>query len=261
MDIAWKNKEENLLSMEKHIQKIKNICTDIDTIVFPELGCTGYVLDETADEYSEDTKGFCVRKTQMLAKKYNINIISGFLEKNNTQPYNTAFAINRLGELVGKYRKNHLYSESEEINLYSKGEALNLFEFDGRKCGMAICFDIRYPRLFEKLATCWAELIFIPANWTKGENKFEMLKAYTQARAGENQIYCATVDRTGKDPYFEYTGSSMLSDPIGIDVSTSYDELYHIGEVKKERIEEIRNKIPLKASFKENYDCSDYPKR
>jgi hypothetical protein len=42
----------------------------------------------------------------------------------------------------------------------------------------------------------------------------------------------------------------MLSDPIGIDVSISYDEIYHIGEIKKERIEEIRKKLPLKSSFK-----------
>jgi len=184
MDIVWKGKKENLSSMEKHIQKVKEINADVDTIVFPELGCLGYVLDETANEQSEDMQGYCVRETQKLATKYNVNIISGLLEKNaNNKPYNTAFAINRVGELVGKYRKNHLYTESDEINLYAKGAELNLFDLDGRKCGIALCFDIRFPRLFQALADAGAEIIFIPSNWTKGENKFEILKAYTQARA------------------------------------------------------------------------------
>lgn len=259
MSIIWKNKKENLLSMEKHIQKARNINAEIDTIVFPELGCIGYVLDYTANEHSENMKDYCVKETQLLAKKYKINIISGFLEKNNNdnKPYNTIFAVNKVGKLVGKYRKNHLYSESDEINLYSKGEELNLFNFDDWRCGMAICFDIRFPRLFESLANAGAEIIFIPFNWTKGKNKFEMLKIYTQARAGENQIYCAAVDRIGKDPYFEYTGSWILSDPIGNDVSTTYDEIYHIGEIKKEKIKEIRKKLPLKPSFKKKYICTD----
>lgn len=258
MDIVWRNKEENLSSMEKHIQKAKDIDGDIDTIVFPELGCIGYILDETANAYSEDTQGYCIRETQKLAIKYTINIISGFLEKNeNGKPYNTAFAVNKVGELVGKYRKNHLYSESAEIQVYARGEALNMFDLDGWKCGMALCFDIRFPVLFQSLADAGTEIIFIPTNWTKWPNKVEMLRAYTQARAAENQVYCAAVDRAGKDPYFEYTGSWMLSDPIGIDVSTTYDEIYHIGEVKKERIEEIRKKLPLKPSFKNSYICTD----
>jgi len=134
---------------------------------------------------------------------------------------------------------------------------LQLFDLDGWKCGMALCFDIRFPILFQTLADAGAEIIFIPSNWTKGENKFEMLKAYTQVRAAENQVYCATVDRSGKDPYFEYTGSWMLSDPIGTDVSTTYETIYHIGEVKKERIEEIRKKLPLKPSFKDSYTMTD----
>ena len=87
--------------MEKHIQRAKAIDADIDTVVFPELNCVGYVLDETADEYSEDTEGYCVTETQKLAAKYNVNIISGFLEKNkNDKPYNTVFAVNKAGKLV-----------------------------------------------------------------------------------------------------------------------------------------------------------------
>ena len=184
MDIVWKGKKENLSSMEKHIQRVKEINADVDTIVFSELGCLGYVLDETANENSEDMEGYCARETQKLSAKYNVNIISGLLEKNaNSKPYNTAFAVNKIGELVGKYRKNHLYTESDEINLYAKGAELNLFDLDGWKCGIALCFDIRFPRLFQALADAGAEIIFIPSNWTKGENKFEMLKAYTQARA------------------------------------------------------------------------------
>ncbi|NIA18377.1 MAG: hypothetical protein GWO79_00660, partial [Actinobacteria bacterium] len=254
MDVKWGDKKENLLIMEKHIQEALSIEGDIDTIGFPELGCVGYVLEDGLEDYTEDMNDFCVTKTSELAKKYKINIISGFLEKsNNSKPYNTSFAINKKGKMVGKYHKNHLFSQSDEPELYSAGKNLCLFNFDGWRCGLATCFDIRFPRLFEKLAVSGAEIIFVPANWVKGKNKFEMLKVYAQARAGENQIYCAAVDRAGKDPNFEYTGSWMLSDPIGNDITETHNGIYHIGEVKKEDIKTIRKALPLRPSFKDEY--------
>ena len=258
MKIEWCKKEENLLIMEKHIQESRNIEKNIDTIIFPELSCVGYVLENGLAKYVENMYGYCVKKTCELAKKYKINIIAGFLEKSiNEKPYNTSFAVNKNGDVVGKYRKNHLFSQSDEVKLYSAGENLCIFDFDGWKCSIALCFDLRFPRLFEALAVNGADIIFVPANWVKGDNKFEMLKIYTQTRAGENQIYCSSIDRIGKDPYFEYSGYWMLSDPIGNDVSETYGDVYHIGEVHKENINSIRKMLPLQPSFKNEYKISN----
>ena len=130
MKIEWCKKEENLLIMEKHIQESRNIEKNIDTIIFPELSCVGYVLENGLAKYVENMDGYCVKKTCELAKKYKINIIAGFLEKSiNEKPYNTSFAVNKNGDVVGKYRKNHLFSQSDEVKLYSAGENLCIFDF------------------------------------------------------------------------------------------------------------------------------------
>lgn len=254
MQIAWKNKKENLRLINDHIKHALKIDSNIDTIVFPETSCTGYILEESANKLAEDKNEYCVKEIKKLAKKYAINIIAGFIEQSkNKKPFNSAFVANKKGKLAAIYHKNHLFSQASEEKYYSPGKELTLFNLDGWTCGLAICMDIRYPRLFEILADNDAELIFVPANWIKGENKFQMLKFLTKTRAVENQIYCAMVDRFGKDPNTQYTGSWMLADPLGNDVSVTYDKIYHIGEIKKQKIKAVRKMIPLKLSFKSDY--------
>lgn len=254
MDIAWKDKQKNLQLIEKHIKNAQIIDKKIDTIILPELSCTGYILDNSAQDLAEDKNEYCITQTKILAKKYNINIIAGaILKSNNQKPYNSTFIINKKGKLINIYNKNHLFSSVKEENFYTKGEGIATFNLDGWKCGLAICMDIRYPRLFESLASNGAEIIFIPCNWVKGENKFKMLKFLTKTRAVENQIYCASIDRKGSDENTAYTASWMLADPLGNDVSQTYKKIYHIGEVKKEKIKDVRKMIPLKTSFKKDY--------
>ncbi len=127
-----------------------------------------------------------------------------------------------------------------------------MFELDWWKCWLAICFDIRFPRLFESLSKSWAEAIFVPANWIQWENKFEILKFFTQARATENQIFMAMVDRKWSDPNTQYTGSACISDPLWNDISETKD-WYHFWFLNKDKIKKTRDMIPLKSSFKENY--------
>ena len=261
MNISWKNKIKNIQKQEKHIQELKKIDKKIETIIFPELACTGFVLEKKLEDIAENKNGYCIKETKKLAKKYKVNIINGFIQKNkNKKPYNSLFVIGKNGELKTIYNKNHLFTQNNsEENFYSKGEKLSIFKIGKWKCGIATCFDIRFPRLFEKLAQNGAEIIFISSNWIKDKNKFKMLKTLTQARAIENQIYITNIDRIGFDPNALYTGSWMFSDPIGLDISKTYKKIYHIGEIKKEKIKEIRKKIPLQISWKEKYKLTLTP--
>jgi predicted amidohydrolase len=254
MSPAWKNKEENLKLIEQHIKKALELAQDLDTLVFPELACTGYVLENNLNTIAENKGGELMEAIKNLAKRYQINLIIGFIEFNGKdKPYNSIFVVSKAGELAGFYRKIHLANFVGENKFYSAGKELSVFNLDGWKCGLAICFDIRYPRLFEALAQSGAEIVFIPANWIKGENKFAMLKFLTQTRAAENQIFCGMVDRAGSDPNTEYTASWMLADPLGNDISQNFENIYHIGVARKEKIAEVRKMIPLRPSFKDSY--------
>lgn len=254
MNSAHGDKDKNLQIMEQHIENALKIASDVDTIVFPELAATGYLLEKNLASIAENIDGRCVKKSQELARKYRVNLIAGFIEDSNTdKPYNSAFVINKIGKLITTQHKNHMFTSIREEDFYAPARELRIFELDGWICGLAICMDIRFPRLFESLAHSGAELIFVPANWVKGENKFAMLKFLTQTRAVENQIFCATVDRTGRDPNTEYTGSWMLADPLGNDIAETVENIYHIGIVEKEKISSVRQLIPLRPVWKEQY--------
>lgn len=61
-----------------------------------------------------------------------MNIIGGFIEKNkDDKPFNSAFVINKKGNLVTIYRKNHLFTQGDERKYFSQGEELQVFELDG----------------------------------------------------------------------------------------------------------------------------------
>ena len=76
--------------------------------------------------------------------------MAGFIQKNGDyKPFNSAMVVSKNGELITTYSKNHLFSQCPEPVMYSVSHKLELFELEGWKCGIFICFDNRYPRLFE----------------------------------------------------------------------------------------------------------------
>ena len=73
------------------------------------------------------------------------------------------------------------------------------------------------------------------------------------ARAVENQAYVVGVDRTGKDPFLEYSGNSMVFDPLGRVVLDAGDkEGVHVAAVAidKQKIDTTRQRFPFFADRK-----------
>ena len=81
--------------------------------------------------------------------------------------------------------------------------------------GLTVCYDLRFPELYRKLAEQGAQLIFVPSAFTAytGEAHWETL---LRARAIENQAYIIAPDQFGKTANsFETHGHSMIIDPWG----------------------------------------------
>ena len=254
MDVAYADKEKNIDRIRHHLDAVKKIDPDVDTIIFPELSCTGYILDDLAYTLSEATDGPLATRISELSKSYGVNIVFWFIEsESDWRIYNAVWVVDKKWVRLWTYRKNHLYTESTEPELYTPGESLHIVTLDWWKIGIAVCFDIRFPELFRTYADAGVEAVFIPANWTEWPNKYEMLRSYTQARAWENQIFCAAVDRIWSDSIFGYTGSHILSNPIGEDVSQEHNWIYHIWSMTKIDLQEVRKIMPLNSSRKEKY--------
>jgi len=113
------------------------------------------------------------------AKKNNLYVVAGLLEKDGKAAYNTAVLIGRDGQLVGKYRKVCL-PRGEIDGGIAPGASYPVFDTDFGKVGMMICWDVSYPEVARELAAGGAEMIFMPI-WGGNET-------LCRARAIENQV-------------------------------------------------------------------------
>src|SRR5699024_8590470 len=156
---------------DKNIQKVENKfaesdLSDVDTVVLPEMGTTGYDLeriDEIASNELEPVKS----KIQILAKRYTVNIVAGSIaNKKNNEVKNTAFVVNKEGEFIYEYSKMHLVPMLNEPKFLVGGNSkANVFELDGEKARVLICYDLRFPEVFRDLALEGAKIIFVVDEW------------------------------------------------------------------------------------------------
>lgn len=105
--------------------------------------------------------------------------------------YKMAILIDRNGEIKGKYKKIHLYGDRTD----GTGKRIFVHDTDFGKIGIAICWDLAFPKLFKQMKNVGAEIIFCPAYWgyeskAHKENpkggELNLLKSILLSRAFEN---------------------------------------------------------------------------
>ena len=94
------------------------------------------------------------------------------------------------------------------------GDTITAFSLDGVKCGLIICYDLRFPECSRCLALEGMEVLFLPAAWpTVRLAHWQLL---TSARAVENQVFVAAANGSGTFANgIELGGHSALIDPWG----------------------------------------------
>ncbi|MDF2845787.1 MAG: Nitrilase/cyanide hydratase and apolipoprotein N-acyltransferase [Herbinix sp.] len=140
-------------------------------------------------EESESIKSFC-----QLAKELSIGIeITGFT-KGQRSAQNTAFIINREGEIILKYSKVHTCDFDWEGYLES-GEQFNVCYFDDICLGVMICYDREYPESARELMLQGAELILMPNDCDGMKPRLQELSV----RALENMVGIAMANPPGEN--------------------------------------------------------------
>lgn len=169
--------DENLRAFAALIDKAGVQKADI--VCLPE----GATIVGTPHNYvsgSEPLPGPTTKYLGEIAKKNNLYIIAGLLEKEGDIVYNTAVLIDRQGKLAGKYRKTSLPREEIDGGV-TPGNSFPVFDTDFGRIGIMICWDVTFPEPARALASQGAEVIFLPI-WG-GDI------ALAKARAIENQVY------------------------------------------------------------------------
>jgi predicted amidohydrolase len=178
--------------------------------VLPEMWSCGYDYRNMAELAGETPR--VLEKLQEECQKLEMVTVGSLPELDNGTVYNTAYVIDK-GELVGSYRKLHLFSTMREDQFLGSGEQSLVAETSVGKLGIAICYDLRFPELFRKLALEGAEIICLPAEWPKPRQ--EHWKTLLRARAIENQLFVIAANCCGIQGKLDFFGLSQLISPLG----------------------------------------------
>ena len=144
--------------------------------------------------------------------------------------------------VVAEYDKTHLFTPSGEHEYFQAGSHICQFALDGKKCGIIICYDLRFPELARTLALEGIELLFVPAQWP--EKRTMHLMTLARARAVENQIFLALCNSVGTAGETHCGGHSAIIDPWGEYLARAWDgEETITGEADFAVIDSIRGSI------------------
>jgi predicted amidohydrolase len=166
---------------------------------------------------------------------------------------NRGFVIDREGNVRARYDKLHLFDvdlptgESwRESNVYSPGAEVVLVNGTPiGKLGMTICYDLRFPGLFARLAEADADVITVPAAFTvpTGKAHWHIL---LRARAIEAGLFIVAAAQVGHHEDGRNTfGHSLVIDPWG-EVLLDMGETHGVGfaDIDLKRISDVRGRIP-----------------
>ena len=219
-------KEYNLNHMQELLINTMKKNPNTQLIVFPELATTGYQCQDEFYNMAEvaDEESFSVKIMSELARKYNVYIIYGMAEQdplNKKIIYNSQMFIDNKGDILGTYRKVHLFDS--EKSWFTPGSEFKVFNTDIGRIGLFICYDAFFPEVARILAIKGVDLLVNSTNWEKPyDYDMDMVMS---ARALENTVYLACCNRIGEDTTLGFFGHTRILNPLGQVISKVDEEV------------------------------------
>lgn len=273
------NVNENLAFIERELTRLGPELAN-QLVVLPEcFSCFGgkeyanfevaelqWQLNTKFDEAESHLTTTPVQNTlSRLANEHKIYLVAGTFpikvnaidneqnrDGNKVKPTTLVYAPD--GRLMTSYQKIHLFDVDvndntgsyRESDTWQAGEQLSYFDTPWGRVGLAICYDVRFPSLFQKLAELGCQAIVLPSAFTQktGQAHWQVL---IQARAIENQVYMVACDQTGTHANHRNTfGHSLVVNPWGEILSNAQDRLGLFGaEMNLETLHSVRASMPL----------------
>ncbi len=252
---ARDNKRENIKNALKWVERA--IAAKARFILLPEVfNYRGPIDKKTSRDWiAEDIPGESSVPFLSLAKKAKVFILLGSLYekvRGTRMVYNTSVLIGNQGKIAGKYRKIHLFNAIlgsktiRESKTFLKGRKTTHVHVGGLVVGLTICYDLRFPSLYQSYAQGGGEVLCVPSAFTEktGKAHWEVL---LRARAIENLCYVLAPNQVGEDYRgIKAFGHSMIIDPWGeilAQASRDREEILY-AYLEKERIREKRQILP-----------------
>ncbi len=207
-NIVWEDRDTNYA----RARELAGQSGKADLIVLPEMFSTGFSMnvEKVAEDVPSQTEGFLKR----LAQEQGAGVLGGIVRRGESEKgYNELIGYSPVGEELCRYRKNRTFRYTGEFEHYENGKDVTVFEWQDWKICPLICYDLRFPELFQRGVLRGAELFVVMASWP--DVRVDAWLALLRARAIENLAYVIGVNRCGSDPNYNYPGRSVIFDPWG----------------------------------------------
>jgi omega-amidase len=206
--LTWKDKEHNL---EKFARWIESFTSTPDLIVLPEMFNTGFVVEPATVSESMDGMGMKWLEKQAKAAK---SVITGSLVIAENGNYYNRLVWMRPDGSYETYDKRHLFRMGNEHERFAQGNKRLIVDLNGWKIMPLVCYDLRFPVWSKNTLSDGSYdydcLIYI-ANWPASRSL--AFRSLLVARAIENQVYLAGVNRIGEDGNnIAHNGESAIID-------------------------------------------------
>ncbi|MCI0685928.1 MAG: carbon-nitrogen hydrolase family protein [Sporichthyaceae bacterium] len=190
-----------------------------ELVVLPESATTGFdpaVPPQTLHGLVDEVPGALTEPVQQVARELGVHVCLGTYERGPAPGvvYNAAVLIGPDGEVLGNYRKTHLYTGEDAAHggWVTPGDSVTVVDTELARIGMFICFDGDYPELARIQAVHGAEVLLRPSALLRSADIWELT---TRARAYDNHVYVVAANAVGTDPAgVLYFGNSLIVTPI-----------------------------------------------
>ena len=218
------NFQENLT----YLKDLINLCEVESLILAPELALSGFSYDmmEEAAQFSQKA----IEEIKELSKDKTIALT--FITKKENKFFNTLYIFHNL-QIIHTQSKVKLFPLGNELEYFSEGneEDIKIIEVNGIKIAILICFELRFPQLWEKVKG--ADIILNPAMW--GLKRKDHYESISKALALVSQCFVIACNSADEN----MAKGSAIINPFGIvkkdDSKEIIEDFFDLNEIKKVR--------------------------
>jgi predicted amidohydrolase len=208
---------------------------------------------------AEPLDGPALTWARAIARELQIDLVAGSIAERvegRDRGSNTSVHVGPDGADRATYRKLHMFDvqvggrDYRESDTEAPGDDIVLSTLaNGVELGLTVCYDLRFPELYRRLAVDGARVITVPSAFTEPTTR-DHWEILLRARAIEDQCFVVAANQVGRHaPGLRTGGRSMIVDPWGLILAQAPDtETHVVADLDLDRLARIRAELPSLAN-------------